>query len=168
MPRSSASPCGSSDSRLCRSTGKPVPPGEVLGFFRDLTDAAGFTLETAGTLFGGKHLWALASIGGEAAVTDPRGKMKGYLILSTACDGTMCTEASYTTVRVVCNNTLGFARNGVAKVDVKVTHSATFDPHAVKRELGIETAKAQFFEAMGQFREMAEIPLVRICAGGIR
>ncbi len=138
---------------------KPVHPGEVLGFFRDLTDAAGFTLETAGTLFGGKRLWALASIGAEAAVADPRDKMKGYLLLSTACDGSMSTEARYTTVRVVCNNTLGYARNGSAKANVKVTHSATFDPAAVKRELGIEMAKAQFTEAMGQFRQMAETRL---------
>jgi phage/plasmid-like protein (TIGR03299 family) len=137
---------------------KPVPPAEVLGFFRDLTDAAGFTLETAGTLFGGKRLWALASIGAEAAIADQRDKVKGYLLLSTACDGTMATEARYTTVRVVCNNTLGYARNR-GKASVKVTHSSTFDPAAVKRELGIETAQAQFTDAMEQFRQMAETRL---------
>ena len=134
---------------------KPVHPGQVLEFFRGLTDAAGFTLETAGTLFGGKRLWALASIGAEAAILDPRDKMKGYLLLSTACDGSMCTEARYTTVRVVCNNTLGFARNG-AKAAVKVTHRSTFDPAAVKRELGIEAARSQFSDTMAEFRALAE------------
>jgi phage/plasmid-like protein (TIGR03299 family) len=135
---------------------KPVHPGQVLEFFRDLTTAAGFTLETAGTLFGGKRLWALASIGAEAAILDPRDKMKGYLLLSTACDGSMCTEARYTTVRVVCNNTLGFARNG-AKAAVKVTHRSTFDPAAVKRELGIEAARTQFADTMAEFRTLAQI-----------
>jgi phage/plasmid-like protein (TIGR03299 family) len=136
----------------------PVNPGTVIEFFRDLTDAAGFTLETAGTLFGGKRLWALASIGEEASVADPRDKMKGYLLLATACDGSMATEARYTTVRVVCNNTLGAARNGTA--NVKVTHRSTFNPESVKTELGIERAKSGFHSAMAEFRQMAETPMV--------
>src|SRR6202044_3294118 len=99
---------------------KIVQPGAVLEFFRDLTAAAGFTLETAGTLFGGKRFWALAAIGETASIADPADKMKGYLLLSTACDGSMATEARYTTVRVVCNNTLSSARSAGAKV--RVTH----------------------------------------------
>lgn len=134
---------------------RPVHPGQILEFFRDLTDAAGFTLETAGTLFGGKRLWALASIGAEATIIDPRDKMKAYLLLSTACDGSACTEARYTSIRVVCNNTLGFARNG-AKAAVKVAHRSTFDSAAVKAELGIETARTQFADTMAEFRQLAE------------
>lgn len=134
---------------------RPVHPGEVLEFFRDLTGAAGFTLDTAGTLFGGKRLWALASIGAEAAIADPRDKVKGFLLLSTACDGSMATEARYTTVRVVCNNTLGFARSE-GKANVKVTHRTTFVPDHVKRELGIEQAQSAFADAMAQFRQLAE------------
>ena len=48
---------------------KVVQPGEVLEFFRDLTDANGYMLNTAGTLFDGKRFWALAAIGSAATVT---------------------------------------------------------------------------------------------------
>lgn len=134
---------------------KIVQPAAVLGFFRDLTDAAGFTLETAGTLYGGKRMWALAHIGETATVADQRDKVKGYLLLSTSCDGSMATEGRYTAVRVVCNNTLSAARgNGVAKV--RVTHRSVFDAHQAKRDLGIDVARDTFADAMAQFRRLAE------------
>lgn len=39
-----------------------VQPEAVLEFFRDLVADAGFQIETAGTLKGGKRIWALARI----------------------------------------------------------------------------------------------------------
>ena len=55
---------------------------------------------------------------------------------ATSCDGTLCTTAQFTSVRVVCNNTLqmAVADNSGA---VKVPHSTRFDPKAVKESLGI-------------------------------
>jgi len=37
---------------------QPVQPREVVGFFQDLVSLGGFTLETAGSLRGGKRIWA--------------------------------------------------------------------------------------------------------------
>ena len=116
-----------------------VQPKEVLEFYRDLTDKAGFELETAGVLRGGRKYWALASMGQEAKVMDDT--IKGYLLLGTACDGSMATTAMFTSVRVVCNNTLGFAMqeavSGKSKNVVRVNHRATFDHDKVKAELGL-------------------------------
>jgi len=42
---------------------KPVQPSQVLEFFHELAQEHGFKLHTAGTLFGGKRLWALAETG---------------------------------------------------------------------------------------------------------
>lgn len=118
---------------------KVVQPKTVLEFYRDLTEQSGFVLDTAGVLFNGRKYWALASMGNEAKVLDD--SIKGYLLLGTACDGTMATTAMFTSVRVVCNNTLGFAmresETGEAKNVVKVTHSSTFDVADVKSQLGI-------------------------------
>jgi phage/plasmid-like protein (TIGR03299 family) len=133
---------------------KVVQPGAVLEFFRDLTAAAGFSLETAGTLFGGKRFWALASIGETASIADPADKIKGYLLLSTACDGSMATEARYTTVRVVCNNTLSAARTSGAKV--RVTHRTAFKADCVKKELGVDVAHERFASTMDDMRRLAD------------
>jgi phage/plasmid-like protein (TIGR03299 family) len=134
-----------------------VQPRAVLEFFRDLTEAAGFTMETAGTLYGGKRFWALASIGEAAEIADPRDKVSGNLLLSTSCDGSTATEGRYTTVRVVCNNTLSMAMRGGAKA--RVTHRTAFDPATVKSELGIAAAQDSFEATMAQFRRLAETPI---------
>ncbi len=116
-----------------------VQPREVLEFYRDLTDVFGYELETAGVLKGGRKLWALARTGQDAMLKN-QDTVCSYLLLATSCDGTLATMAMPTTVRVVCNNTLAVALKG-ANNAVKVPHSTTFDPMAVKKQLGIATSQ---------------------------
>ncbi len=133
---------------------KLVQPGEVLEFFRDLTEAAGFQLHTAGTLFGGRSFWALAKMGAEATVLG-QDRVGGYLLLSTSCDGTRATQARFTTVRVVCNNTLTMAHG--AKANVSIPHSSHFDAGAVKARLGV--GATLFSEFMTEARALAKRPV---------
>lgn len=124
-----------------------VQPKEVLEFYRDLVEAGGFELETAGVLKGGRKLWALASTGQEVFLKG-NDQVKAYLLLATACDGTMATTAQFTSVRVVCNNTLQMAV-GDSKGAIKVPHSTTFDPIQVKQSLGLGvTAWDQFMDSI--------------------
>lgn len=114
---------------------KVVQPSEVLHFYQDLVHAGGFELETAGCLKGGRKLWALARTGQETLLR-AGDRVKAYLLLATSCDGTLCTTAQFTSVRVVCNNTLQMAV-GDKTGAVKVPHSTVFDPQAVKDALGL-------------------------------
>lgn len=152
---------------------KVVQPSEVLEFYRDLVSAGGFELETAGVLKGGRKLWALAKTGQEALLKGGD-RVKAYLLLATSCDGTLCTTAQFTSVRVVCNNTLQMAvkdRTGA----VKVPHSTVFDPQQVKDALGLGLSAWDRFignikqlsqrtvspeEASQFFREVLDEPLV--------
>ena len=115
-----------------------VQPREILEFYRDLTEVSGFELETAGVLKEGRKFWALAK-------TNQSGSLKGgdtiqgYLLLATACDGTLATTAQFTSIRVVCANTLAIALTHGAGV-VKVPHNTRFDPQLVKKELGISVS----------------------------
>ncbi|KGT46401.1 DUF932 domain-containing protein [Acinetobacter sp. HR7] len=115
-----------------------VQPMEILEFYRDLTEQSGFELETAGVLKGGKKFWALARTGQSSAL---KGKdvSNGYILLASACDGTLATTAQFTSIRVVCNNTLAIALKGVTASAgvVKVPHSTKFDAGKVKQQLGI-------------------------------
>ncbi|MDC4876372.1 DUF932 domain-containing protein [Acinetobacter baumannii] len=115
-----------------------VQPKEILEFYRDLTEQSGFELETAGVLKGGRKFWALARTGQSAAL---KGKdvSNGYVLLATACDGTLATTAQFTSVRVVCNNTLAIALRGQDSSAgvVKVPHSTKFDAEKIKQQLGI-------------------------------
>jgi phage/plasmid-like protein (TIGR03299 family) len=114
---------------------KVVQPREILEFYRDLTEQAGFELETAGVLKEGKKIWALARTGQSGSL---RGNdvSNGYVLLATACDGSMATTAQFTSIRVVCNNTLAVALKSGLGI-VKVPHSTVFDAQKVKKELGI-------------------------------
>ena len=115
-----------------------VQPLEILEFYRDLTEQAGFELETAGVLKGGKKFWALARTG-QTSMLKGKDVSNGYILLATACDGTLATTAQFTSIRVVCNNTLAIALKGQSSSAgvVKVPHSTKFDAEKVKQQLGI-------------------------------
>lgn len=127
---------------------KAVQPKEVLEFFRDLVAENGFKINTAGTLRGGRRMWALAETGkfGEVCKNDEVG---GYLLLSTSCDRTLATTARFTTVRVVCNNTLSMAHNEKQNA-VSFSHIQHFDHQVVKEKLGNAVG------AFGAFMDMAK------------
>ncbi|KAA0090990.1 DUF932 domain-containing protein [Paraburkholderia sp. T12-10] len=122
-----------------------VQPSEILEFYRDLTEVGGFQLETAGVLKEGRKLWALARTG-QRATLKGKDEVNGYLLLATACDGTLATTAQFTSVRVVCNNTLQIALGDSASA-VKVPHRSQFDAQAVKRQLGIAISSWDAFIA---------------------
>lgn len=132
---------------------KIVQPRDVLGFFEDLVSQSGFHLETAGCLFGGKRYWAMARIGEDTPIMDLRDKVGGFLLLSSSADGSMATEARFTSIRVVCNNTLGFAR-GASKATVRVKHRSVFNPEQAKDELGV--APQRFADFIADMRRLAD------------
>lgn len=123
-----------------------VQPFEILEFFRDLVDDAGFTLETAGTLFGGKRYWALAKVA-EAKLCK-WDKIGAYVLLSTSADGSKATEARETSIRVVCNNTLTLAQSLKDRRCIRINHRSNFDPAAIKAKLQLtEEHFGDFIEA---------------------
>lgn len=129
---------------------KVVQPLEVMEFFRDLTKEGGFELETAGVLYKGAKYWALARTGHDAKIGGKSSKdnVGGYLLLATGCDGTLATTAQFTSVRVVCNNTLTAAllnpKDHIGAI--KVSHRSVFDGADVKSQLGLDAGWHAFVE----------------------
>ncbi|PWF44008.1 DUF932 domain-containing protein [Massilia glaciei] len=129
-----------------------VQPREILEFYRDLTEISGFELETAGILKGGRKIWALAKTG-QSVTLKGNDVTNAYVLLATACDGTLATTAQFTSIRVVCNNTLAVALAG-SNGAVKVPHSTSFDPQSVKKQLGISVSTWDSF--MYQMKGLSE------------
>ncbi|WP_411166982.1 phage/plasmid-like protein [Aeromonas sp. DSM 116730] len=134
---------------------KVVQPHEVLHFYQDLVEAGGFELETAGSLKGGRKLWALAKTGQDMRLKGGD-VVKSYLLLATSCDGTLCTTAQFTSLRVVCNNTLQIALRDSTGA-IKVPHSTQFDAAAVKEALGLGLSHWDEFAA--QTKALAQRPV---------
>jgi phage/plasmid-like protein (TIGR03299 family) len=111
-------------------------PADVLDFFNTLVQSAGFSLEVAGAIRGGKRIWALANVNKEAVVLHDDA-VKGYLLLSTSFDGSAATIGQFTSIRVVCNNTLSAADSEETLSRVMLTHGTDFDSSLMRERLGI-------------------------------
>jgi phage/plasmid-like protein (TIGR03299 family) len=129
-------------------------PADVLDFFNTLVKSAGFTLEVAGAIKGGKRIWALANVNKESAVLHDDA-VKGYLLLSTSFDGSAATIGQFTSIRVVCNNTLSAADTEDAPSRVILTHGTNFDASLMRDRLGIIVGG--FDGMMDKYRSLARI-----------
>lgn len=111
-----------------------VQPKEVVEFFRDIAKVNGLELSAAGVIYEGKRYWATAKLG-EASPVSVKDKIGGYLLISTSADGSLATEVRFTTIRVVCRNTLQMAREEAAAI--RITHRSKFDSVKIKKQLGL-------------------------------
>lgn len=132
-----------------------VQPVEVLGFFEDLIKGNGFTMETAGSLRGGRRIWALVRVGEDATVIDGD-KVRPYLLLATSYDGSMATTAQFTSIRVVCNNTLTAAVGDRDEPRVRISHMAKFDATTVRQQLSIAVSSWEKF--LMKAKQLAQAP----------
>jgi phage/plasmid-like protein (TIGR03299 family) len=133
-----------------------LQPRECVEFFEDLVQSIGLTLETAGTMFGGKRFWALAKIG-EGCLIDKRDPIKGYLLLTSSADGLRATEARFTSVRVVCRNTLRMSDEKDSKGQIKISHRSQWDADRVKQRLGV--APKTFEQFLANMRALADVKM---------
>jgi phage/plasmid-like protein (TIGR03299 family) len=127
---------------------RTVQPREVLEFYRDLIKDFDFRIETAGSLRGGQRVWALANTR-ESAMLQAQDELRSYVLLATSYDTSLATTAMFTSVRVVCQNTLNMALGDAADA-IKIGHHEQFNPTEVKARLGLS------HEAFVSFTSAAE------------
>lgn len=139
-----------------------VQPREIVDFYKGLTEKFGFELEVVGALKGGRKVWALANTNNAFSLRDGD-ENRGYLLLATSYDGTMATQARFTSIRVVCNNTLSLA-NRDGRPQVSVPHSTKFDAARVKACLGLDESWEQYrnFADKAQSRPASRQESVRL------
>lgn len=122
---------------------KPVQPKEVLEFFRELIGRFDMKIETAGSLRDGQRVWALAKTGDAHKVLGVD-QVDSYLMLATSYDLTFSTLAQFTSVRVVCNNTL---QQSLANYSgrVSIQHFREFNIDSVHDQMGLGRENWQAF-----------------------
>lgn len=142
---------------------KPVQPKEIFAFFKDLLGMYGMKMHTAGSLKDGGRIWCLAETGDVHKVLNVD-KVESYLLLATSYDLTMSTIAQFTSVRVVCNNTLQAAM-GDKTGRITLPHMKDFDEKEIKAQLGIGREQWQAFGAM--LDSLAKVKLDTVTASRI-
>lgn len=158
----------STDNKVLTVTGEnwnPLQNVEVMEFFREYCDAGGATLETAGSLRGGKVIWALANLNDQFTLGGDD-KVNGYVLLISRHEVGTSIQGFTTTVRVVCANTMRMALDG-ASGGFRQHHMQKFDPEAAKESLGLHktqlgTARLQA-EALSSLK-LSEFDSVRFLA----
>ena len=144
-----------SDNKVLSNCGESYVPfqnAEVMSFFKKFTEAGNMTMETAGSLKGGKDVWGLAKIakGFKLAGGD---EVEGYLLLNNSHQVGKAMTIMFTPIRVVCNNTLTMAL-GQQGNKFRVLHLQMFDEEiqrAAEEALGLSGNQMQAFQEQSQF-----------------
>lgn len=133
-------------------TYKPVQNEEAFEFFKKFTDAGHMTMETAGSLWGGRYIWALARIGKDFSI-GKSDEVRGFLLLSQPHVHGKAMLLQTTAVRVVCWNTLTFAIGN----NLRGKGNAFRMPHSTKFDDTVKAAAEQALGlAKGQMDELKE------------
>ncbi|MGE0366975.1 MAG: DUF932 domain-containing protein [Phycisphaerales bacterium] len=143
----------SSDKRVldvCGGRYIPTQNADVFKFFDGFVRAGKAKMETAGSLFGGRMVWALARLGSTFKLKG-KDEVRGYLLIGSPHQQGKSLIAKVVATRVVCNNTYTAALHEGGSV-FRMNHRNEFDEDQMDRAkevLGI--ARDQF----GDFEDQA-------------
>lgn len=123
-----------------------VQPKAVLEWFQEYISADDrFALDVAGSLRGGRTIWATATFNGPLQAGGDEHRAR--LLMSTTFDGSGATINQATMTRTVCANTLAVATADKRAV-VRTIHRSKFNKDKVRRELADIAASFDTYRAM--------------------
>ena len=143
----------SSDQKVLDVVGddwNPVQNADAFEFFSEYVLAGDMEMNTAGSLKGGRNVFALAKVK-ESFTILGEDQVDSYLLFSNPQQYGKAIDVRFTPIRVVCNNTLTFSLNSASKNSVKVGHRSVFDADMVKKQLGIASQKFAKYKEMAEF-----------------
>lgn len=128
----------------------PLQNEDAFSFFDILVGEGKARYETAGALGQGERVWMLARMPEvlEAVKGDP---METFVLLSNSHDGSTSVEARYTSIRVVCQNTLNMATSTANKAVVSIRHTESVKSRLQQAAIllnGYQQHFANFADAM--------------------
>lgn len=140
---------------------QPFQNREVLEFFQEYVAAGDAVIETAGSLQGGRYIWALADLktGFDVGTTKSPDKVQGKVLLMNPHAYGKAAVLKMTEVRVVCMNTLTSALKDGSE-SVRLWHNASFDENRqdeAKRRLGIAREQLEGAEQEAQMLVNLEV-----------
>lgn len=138
------SPCGRSY--------VPTQNEEALNFFQKFVKSGNMTMETAGSLDGGRVIWGLAKTS-QSFELPGRDEVKSYLLLVSPHIWGKSLKIMWSGIRVVCQNTLMMAL-GAASEQFSAPHIREFDASVQQKA---EEALGLADVRMEEFKEQATL-----------
>jgi phage/plasmid-like protein (TIGR03299 family) len=131
---------------------KPVQNEAAFDFFTKFVKDGKMTMETAGSLWNGRYVWALARTGKDFAVGNKHDEVRSYLLLMSPHVHGKALIKQFTPIRVVCWNTLNFALGERLRGNdsaFRMTHAQKYDEQTksqAEQALGLVVAQSKEFQ----------------------
>jgi len=139
---------------VCGQDYQPTQNSDVFDFFEKFCKAGDMTMETAGSLCGGKRVWGLAKLNG-GFMLGGKDEVQGYILLDNPHIWGRSLQIMFTPIRVVCNNTLTAAlrNNQNHENTFRMSHDRSFDDQ-IKKDAAEKVGLAM--KALDVFKDQAE------------
>lgn len=126
---------------MVRDEWRPVQNATAFGFFAEFVERGEMEMHTAGSLKGGKRVWALAKIKDGGFKVNGKDPVESHLLFVNPHEYGRAIQILYTNIRVVCNNTMTLALKKGSVNQVSLHHRQEFNPDFVKDVLGLAHEK---------------------------
>ena len=146
----------SSDNKVMDIVGSdwnPVQNSEAFEFFREFVDSGDMKMHTAGSLKGGKMVWALAKVNDGFTIKTAQGEdsVESYLLFSNPHQYGKSIDVRFTPIRVVCNNTLTLSLNQNVDQYVRMGHQRPFNAEDAMATLGMAHQKLETYKEAAEY-----------------
>lgn len=129
---------------------------DAFGFFDAIVDSGEAIFETAGVLGNGEKIFVTAKLPNDMLVNgEPCEK---YIILTNSHDGSSSIIAGFTTIRIVCNNTLQAALKGLSN-KVSIQHRGGAKEKLAEAYKVMNIASSYMNEVESIFNQMSDTKL---------
>jgi phage/plasmid-like protein (TIGR03299 family) len=133
----------------------PLQNKDAFKFFDPFLQAGECQFETAGSLRGGRTIWALAKINRDPLVITKGDEVLKFLLLSNGHDGTMAVRVGFTPIRVVCANTLAMSVSSGQSRLIRLVHGRSVAAKLEQVREIISLADRSFEATAEQYRALA-------------
>lgn len=139
----------------CTERYQPIQNQEAFNFLDAVAgDLGQIRYVTAGAIDGGKRVWMLAQLMGDNFTLEPilGDKTNMFLMVTAGHDGKNSLKCKFTSVRIVCQNTLNLAlRTGQDGVNIKHIGDPLKKVQQAREILGLATQEAEEFRKISSW-----------------
>lgn len=136
-------------------TYQPQQNKEAFDFFKPFVESNQASIETCGSLRGGKRVFILAKLNLDPVKIVGDDEVAKYVLMCNSHDGTMAVRVGFTPIRVVCANTMSMAINSKASKLIRVRHTKNIKKNLEEVGRIMNLANAEFEASAEQYRSLA-------------
>lgn len=139
----------------CGSKFEPYQNSDMREFYRPMIESGSASIEAMGSLHNGRRVWMLAAVKDATAEIVRGDVVKHYVLIANGHDGTLSITTGFTSVRVVCQNTLSAALNTKAAKLLKVRHTKGARLSLEKIRESFDIARGELVSQASAFKHLA-------------